>query len=331
VHNVRRLTRMASYARSALGVQRFVEARKRRSFVLIYHGFTLCRSCRLPEEYTVDLGTFKRHVTHLMRTHQPASITHVALRLERGFPPRKPVFCVVFDDALVGQVELAIPLCKELGIPVTVSVPVGYLDTGRPIWTTELTAIVALLWTKPAIPLPRTQRPVPTRTAHERDSALKAIRNTLVTENDPENIHEYVEFLRRQIDSTRYAEFLSEFRHLTVVDWQMLESCVGDHVSFATHGWSHGPLKTNWPDSTWLRETLESRQTLERRLGIQVCGFALPNGVTVANAERHLKAAGYRYCMGSQRGFLDGHTDVWAIPRIDAEYPLAVLRRHLTR
>jgi hypothetical protein len=44
-----------------------------------------------------------------------------------------------------------------------------------------------------------------------------------------------------------------------------------------------------------------------------------------------LRKTGYKYCISSTPRRLNGGETLWDIPRFDAEYPLAVLRRHIVR
>lgn len=330
MQKVRMLTRIACHARCATGIQHITEAKRQRSFVLIYHGFAERRPRTSPDRYTIDISTFRRHLNHVARTHRPVLIDKVVAALRQGLPLRDPMFCVVLDDALISQVKFALPLCREIGVPVTVAVPVGCVGSGRPIWTTEL-AVLVLAWKDSEIPLPGLATFAPARTSRDRVAALKETRKHLGLEPDPEKILAHIDFLRAQVESDRYERLLAQFYHLTVADWKTLESCIGEDVTFVAHGWSHVALNEDWAERTWSRETVDPAHALEQQLGVKACGFALPNGIETADTAQRMEDAGYSFCMGSRRGFLDLQTDLWSIPRIDAEYSLSVLRRHLTR
>jgi peptidoglycan/xylan/chitin deacetylase (PgdA/CDA1 family) len=86
-----------------------------------------------------------------------------------------------------------------------------------------------------------------------------------------------------------------------------------------SHGSDHAPL-SRADAAVARRELVDSRAALEQALQIEVSSFALPYGDLPGPPVRPLLRDVYRAACTTRLGYAGPHTDLWAIPRIDAHY-----------
>jgi peptidoglycan/xylan/chitin deacetylase (PgdA/CDA1 family) len=101
---------------------------------------------------------------------------------------------------------------------------------------------------------------------------------------------------------------VEELRSLAAGGWEV-----------GSHGLSHTPLGK--ADAVAVGSELgDSRARLAELTGGTVTSFAFPYGSVPVHAGRHLADAGYETGLGARLGRVDGRSDPYLLPRVDAHY-----------
>jgi glycogen synthase len=99
--------------------------------ILCYH-----RVSPEPDELSVAPGAFRDQMESILRAHaQPEPLDDALDRLEEGAPGRH--VCVTFDDGYHDNLDHAIPVLRELGIPATIFVASAVTDGRAPMYWYE--------------------------------------------------------------------------------------------------------------------------------------------------------------------------------------------------
>jgi peptidoglycan/xylan/chitin deacetylase (PgdA/CDA1 family) len=107
-------------------------------------------------------------------------------RLDRG------VALLTFDESFAVTAELALPVCRALGVPFTVFVTTGHIDDGRTLWDEEVRAVVAACAPDP-LAVPWIDRVLPTNTPSRRAASARRLLLSLASLDE--------EMLARRLDA----------------------------------------------------------------------------------------------------------------------------------
>jgi peptidoglycan/xylan/chitin deacetylase (PgdA/CDA1 family) len=110
-------------------------------------------------------------------------------------------------------------------------------------------------------------------------------------------------------------------------DWNELAAWIGDGFGVGSHAHRHLDLR-RLSDAELDRELLESRELLQRRLGVPIEALAYPFGRHDARVREAARRAGYRIAFTSRAGACT--PDLYAHPRVVAsslDTPLSLERR----
>jgi len=98
-----------------------------------------------PDEQWLALGgighstkIFRQQMEAVARRYHPISLDDLLTFVQGGkeLPPRSVV--VTFDDGYADNLDVAVPILSELGVPATFYITVGCVDTGRVPWPSQL-------------------------------------------------------------------------------------------------------------------------------------------------------------------------------------------------
>src|SRR5437870_3058456 len=76
---------------------------------------------------------FEQHMRFLSRCYRVMPLVELVERNRRGDIPHRAV-AITFDDGYRDNYEYAFPILKKYGIPATIFVATGSIDTGEPLW-----------------------------------------------------------------------------------------------------------------------------------------------------------------------------------------------------
>jgi peptidoglycan/xylan/chitin deacetylase (PgdA/CDA1 family) len=215
-----------------------------------------------------DALPFRAQMEHLVERYRPVSGGQVARAIgdARGLPPSS--VWVTFDDAHPGVIERGLPVLADLGIPATLFVCPGVVDTDEPYWWQVL------------------------------DSALE--RGEAVTVDGVEQRDRGVvtELKRRPDDERR--RVVADMRERLGADSTSVRQVTSDQLhrwldagmEVGNHTWDHPCLDT-CDEGQQERQVRMAHEWLCDLTGTPSRLFAYPNGNLAGVARRTLDALGY--------------------------------------
>lgn len=284
--------------------------------VLLYHSVARDDVEPLPP-WAIRQSEFRWQMSYLARHHRVLPLPYyVELLLKRQpIPPHSVV--ITFDDGFRDNYTVAYPILKEFGLPATIFLVTGYLDTEQALWP---------------------------------DVLFQAIYRTNVQWLDLRHLGDGTHWLRslteRQRAFTRLIEYmktlpvdqknrwLSEIARRLNVDLSALSDADAPYamlrkheiqqmaqeglITFGVHTESHEIL-TRFPFERAKQEIQISKQKLEALLGQPARFFAYPNGTEADFNEalkRELRAQGFTCAFASVGGFVSPQYDRFALQRV---------------
>jgi peptidoglycan/xylan/chitin deacetylase (PgdA/CDA1 family) len=241
-----------------------------------------------PDEFDWQMDYVRTHMT-------PVSLAEVVDHLDRGVPLPPRAVAVTFDDGFSDTYQHAFPVLRRHGVPATVFVTTGYVDSGEPFWF-ELAAHLLMRVEPGAIRLDETSKPLPDgASTAQRRQAIQHVHATLKTMPDGRRSALVAQW------TTDFARYLDEdsLQKIRPLTWDEIAEMAAGGVDFGSHTLTH-PNLTQVPDEDLKRELIESKKRLEQRLKREVPTFAYPIGTRSAYDSRVMKVAeetGFRIAM----------------------------------
>ena len=111
-------------------------ANRKRLLIVTYHGL---REDASPHRHwlLLPLSEFARQMQHL-RSHYNVVRLDDAIRELDTESVSEPRACITFDDGYRSNLDLALPVLRELGLPATIFLPTGLIGTTKLLWTTRV-------------------------------------------------------------------------------------------------------------------------------------------------------------------------------------------------
>jgi peptidoglycan/xylan/chitin deacetylase (PgdA/CDA1 family)/CelD/BcsL family acetyltransferase involved in cellulose biosynthesis len=252
----------------------------------------------------ISRQTFEVHMSYLARHHKVVSVAEVMQRLEQR-ESFEPVVAVTFDDGYEDNYRNAFPILRRYGLPATIFLTTGNIDSREPLWFQQL-AIAVKVSPREYIDL---EHEIPRRfwlrTEAERLAANAGIFRIL-----------------RQMDDGRRRGSLKEILGLLdapparmdgdgMLSWEQIRLMKVDGIDFGGHTVTHPFLSKLTPQQAYW-EVFECKRRIEEELQQPVEYFAYPNGREedfAAPNKDALRAAGYRAAMTTIWGVNDHSTD----------------------
>src|SRR5262245_43164463 len=82
-------------------------------------------------------AVFAERMAHIARYYRVHTVEDLAARLPEGRVPRNAL-AITFDDGFRDNLTHAAPILKRLGLPATVFLVTGHIDTPHPLWADRL-------------------------------------------------------------------------------------------------------------------------------------------------------------------------------------------------
>ncbi len=297
------LTRLAKSAIACTlhgaGVTALRRCRRPYPLILAYHqvvdDFQASARSTFPS-MLISVAMLARHLEWLGRRYRFVSLDEAAELARREEAGRgTKVVAITFDDGYRQVYEHAVPLLLRLGVPATVFVVSEQISDGGMFVHDRLVDLLrrgARSWRRPVDEL---------RWQLERAGVApsEALGLAALADSSTDTAAKLLEslpgpclrWLVRQLEDQLGPGDAGEHDPLT---WDMLRSMQRAGITIGSHTRTHVWM-TNEARPTLLRETIESRRELERRLGLPVEHFAYPGGSFDPLAVDAVAAAGYRF------------------------------------
>jgi peptidoglycan/xylan/chitin deacetylase (PgdA/CDA1 family) len=271
-----------------------------RAAVLLYH-----RVAETPVDswrMAVSPVRFAEHVELIASRFRALHLGDLVAAAREQRVPASSV-AVTFDDGYRDNLYAAKPLLERNGVPATVFVVTGYVDSGTDFWWDALERLRAV--TGQAEPEYRTLHRTLQALAHEeRLAALQELADELDAPFEREGT--------------------------TISASELARLAEGGLVEIGAHTVTHPDLR-NLGAAEQLDEMRSSKEQLEEWLGRPVTGFAYPYGGVGAESAAAVRTAGFSYACASAHGAVGPETDAFAVPRLHvADWTAEELERRIS-
>lgn len=285
--------------------------------VLLYHGVVRDEQRPLPP-WMLSESQFRWQMEYLTRHYQVLPLAQVVKHLLAGRPLPAYSLAITFDDGFRNNYTVAYPILKELGMPATIFLVTGYLDSDQALWPDLLFQVI---YQTPVSTLDLTDLGAGAytlKTLDDRRSSFMTLveyLKTLPVRQKNQQLAEIARRLRFDLDqflATEEAPFAllrrDDIRHMAREGL----------ITFGAHTDTHEIL-TRFPPEVARREIQISKQKLEALLGQPAHFFAYPNGTAADFNEalkQELKQQGFLCAFASVGGLIHSRFDPFALARL---------------
>ena len=254
--------------------------------VLYYHRVNDERDPFFP---AMPADLFEEEIRFVARHYRVVSLSQLVSALDDEDRPENLV-AVTFDDGYQDNFQNALPILERYGVPATVFLTTGGLDSREPLWFETLA--LALKQTSAEfvdveIDLPRRYW---LRDQQERLAANGGIFELLRKLPDPDR-REWLDEILRRLDFQDRGE-----RRDKMLTWDQVRAMRARGIEFGGHTVTHPFIsKLTREQAAW--EVSECKRRIEEEIQFPVSHFAYPSGREQDFSEWNqelLRAAGYR-------------------------------------
>jgi peptidoglycan/xylan/chitin deacetylase (PgdA/CDA1 family) len=245
---------------------------------------------------------FEQQMRFIARNYNVVSLASMLERLETGYT--EPMLAITFDDGYRDNYDNALPILRRYGLPATIFLTTGGIDSREPLWFEELAGAIKGTerdYIDIEIDIPRR---FPLRTVPERLKANGDIFALMRKLPDPERR----QWLGRIVSNL---EWRGGVRRDQMLTWDQVRHMHKENVAFGAHTVTHPFLsKMTRDDVAW--EVSESKRRIEQELQSPVQYFAYPNGRQEDFApfnKEVIRSAGYSAAVTTIWGVNSASTD----------------------
>ncbi|CAN5421014.1 polysaccharide deacetylase family protein [soil metagenome] len=280
--------------------------------ILTYHRVASPRDAYMldPRLISTDPVTFKQHMQHLATHYHVVGLEDVCEAIARGVQLPKKSVLITFDDAYCDLTKYALPILRDLRLPVTIFVPTAYPDQPeRAFWwdrmyrTLAYTAYIEFDFA----PIGH----LSLKTPADRRQSIRKIKQHLLKMD-----HNQAMLIVDQICEQLHSHAT---RQKSVLTWDELRGLTKQGVTLGAHTRTH-PILTNLPVEQARDEMIGSQQDLQREIGHVLPVFCYPNGNHNALTTQILK----------ENNFVAGFTTLVGQNDLRLADPLRLNRQNIT-
>ncbi len=257
---------------------------------------------------------FETHVRYFARRYRVLSLDELVdcLQQKRPLPPNSVVF--TFDDGYADNLEAARILhrCGAGGTFFITTEPIGRKSR---LWLAEVTYLI-LKTAKPQLLLSvhGEEKRYPLEDTASRWTAIRAVVRTIKSNNLSVR-----ENIRCQIlEQLGEVALLKEVEDL-ILTWEQVREMQNMGMIIASHTTTHLNLP-NADREDAVREIRDAKTVLEEQLGREARHFSYPNSGPYhyynPDIRQMVIEAGYHSSCTSNNGFVDQHSDLFALERV---------------
>jgi peptidoglycan/xylan/chitin deacetylase (PgdA/CDA1 family) len=262
-----------------------------------------------PFSPAISTALFEAEMRFLQSHYRVVSLPELLRKLAGEVT--EPVLAITFDDGYRDNYQCAFPILQRYGLPATIFLTTGSMDTGESLWFEQL-ALAVKNTTRESIDLETTPaRRIWLRTHTERLDGNAAIFSVLRRLPDPERRR----LLADVLGQLAVADHGERLRKMLTWDEARLMSTKG--IAFGGHTVNHPFLSRLTSDGIrW--EVSECKRRIEDELQLPADYFAYPNGreedFGLAN-KALIQEAGYRAAVTTIWGVNYSSTDPFELRR----------------
>jgi peptidoglycan/xylan/chitin deacetylase (PgdA/CDA1 family)/CelD/BcsL family acetyltransferase involved in cellulose biosynthesis len=257
----------------------------------------------------VSTELFEQQIRYMARHHKTVSLQELMNRLEQGEP--EAMLAITFDDGYQDNYRNAFPILRRYGLPATIFLTTGGIDSGQPLWFEQLAEALrktAREFVDLEIDIPRRFW---TRNLAERLDSHNRIFGMVRVLPDAER-HLCLTEIFRQLGVAE-----SDQRPDRMLTWDQIRLMKADGIDFGGHTVTHPFLSKTTPEQACF-EVSECKRRIEDELQSPVRHFAYPNGGVADISDWNktlLRNNGYRAAVTTQWGINYRSTDPMELKR----------------
>ena len=238
--------------------------------IICYHGVAVAEEYKFRSRLFIRKELFRRRIEYLHRERYPIlPLSEAVEALDTGrLPPCATV--ITMDDGWQGVYSVALPIIRELRIPVTLYVPTYYIEHPMPVFSVTLSYLFWRTKVK-CVDLPRGLGTFALDTqAEQADALAQELGASLHPTDRLKFLREVAEALNVSFDEIEQQQL---FR---VLDEQQLRELAAAGVDIQLHSHRH-----EWPLDDQQKvesEIVENRAFLERLVSHPLEHFCYPSG-----------------------------------------------------
>lgn len=285
-----------------------------------------------PWELGVSPGHFDEHLDVVRRLGRPTQLSQLTEMLKDG-KPMKGAVAITFDDGYADNYETARPLLEKHGLPATIFVVSGSIDSDRGFWWDELAALLLRPGRLPNVlelsirdKVHRIELHEATHCSeddHGRDLATKVWQARPGT-----RLHLYNKLwsLVRPLSAPEQTRLLDQIREWagspitscasqkSMSAQQLREIADGGLIEIGGHTVNH-PILPCHSEGRQKTEIKTDKAALEELIGSRLTSFSYPFGNYCPATVRLVKAAGYTRACSTVEGHVRSRADPFLLPR----------------
>jgi len=254
---------------------------KHKITILIYHGVVpeaLVPPCSLQlsvQDFAWQMAYMKRHY-HVM------PLSELVRKINQNEVLPDNIAVVTFDDGFENNYTVAYPVLKRLGIPATIFIPTGFVETDKILWPQELYLMMTASSQKGLDMRDHGMGIYDLRTMSSNTNMMTL--NTQVIDdmrscfkNFPEEDKKrLLAIIRQRLGVGDLDEGLR--RRFAMLSWEQITKMnQSGFISFGSHTANH-PFLINLDKDALTREIVESFETIKKKLNSQDILFAYTYG-----------------------------------------------------
>ena len=274
--------------------------------ILMYHRFH-------------DRPALARQLRHIRESYSPVSMSQVASMLADGATLPDQAIAVTVDDGYRDFYQVAYPVFREYGIPVTVYLVSQFVDRKLYLWLDQLR--YAFLHSNEAsyrLEIGGESRTLPLTTREAREAAAQDAGEMAKKLSNGERLR-FMKELPEQLRIAIPAEAPAEYEAMR---WEEVREMAAQGIEFGAHTRTHPILSRLGTRPELDEEIAGSKREIEEQLGRAVDHFCYPNGSSAdfgAQAVASVRQAGYRTAVTTEKGVNLASTDPFRLLRIGVQ------------
>jgi len=240
--------------------------------VLIYHRITEDLGKEVNGDQTINhpLSNFKKEMVFLKKCFNVVSLDKMTTYIGQKFDPKKPTVAITFDDGYEDTYTLAFPVLRRLGIPATVFLTTGFMDTFD---------------VPPAERIERAIR-LSERSKLKMNSSYLNCMYPLSTMDDKRHAFKKILDRFRKLNNVQREELTNDViealspadgKNSRMLTWDEVGEMSQGNITFGAHTVNH-PSLTRIPAEKAEQEIKYSKSHIESKTGRAVKHFAFPFG-----------------------------------------------------
>lgn len=278
--------------------------------------------------------TLRAQCAYICSYHRVVSLADVDRWLYEGAPLPPRSIAVTVDDGYRDFFEVAYPIFRDHGIPVTIFLTTGFLDRSCWLWGD----LVRHLFHQSSlahveIPCGADKLRFGLRSEEERVSAVCSFKEAAKRIDDDVRAKLVHEILPRVLDTNIPDVLPVECEPLR---WDQVREMYRNGIRFGAHTSTHPILSSVRSEERLSAEIAGSKQRLEEELGHPIFHFAYPNGTAEdvnSDVIRHVRNAGFKTAFMAEPGPNRRSADRYTLRRnaIEPVTPMPFFGRNILR